>query len=566
VLPLAPGAPAAAPEASVVRAHTPLAPPESPADTTDFSVPTRLLRGAVFPIRYALSPLGYVFRIREQLPTFWRLTLPCVLFVAVILFWSWGTTGDHILGAFPSLSPLEEKKLEIERALGSSVALVTTDREVKSWSSPEKKVFCDILAVTLPAAAFDAHKAEAEKLLGADQFTVEERAGGDAKLVARSHLGRFERVSEYDKALAKLKAGIPGFTVTETRAPVPASGDPQLTVLVSATAPEAAAIATDARTVLDEVVGSDGWVVTVNDGKALITGAEKLETRKISPALLPSPREMLDALPSLINGRWLGWDDAKHWWSLGHAEQKETPAPAAKPIVLDWKSPNQVPFTLAAGLFERWIGPNWADWTLLQAVTWSTLRIIMGFLYAALVAVPLGVIMGSFSKPRAFFEPVRLMGAYLPLPAFMTLTIYWWGTTESQKIGFLAICTFVVLLPQIVMAVESIPQAHIDAARTLGANRWHQMRYVLLAGTKADIMRSLRLSFAVGWTWIILAEAIDPKAGLGYVIQLGDRRPAHRPHIYAAILLIVGLAFLINTSWAWVERKLYPYRDEEVST
>jgi ABC-type nitrate/sulfonate/bicarbonate transport system permease component len=269
---------------------------------------------------------------------------------------------------------------------------------------------------------------------------------------------------------------------------------------------------------------------------------------------------MWDALPSLLHAHWKTWDDARHWWSAG---EPESAAAAAEPPApgLDWRRPNDAPFQLTNAALVRLIGPHWKEWRLLQAVLWSTLRIAIGFFYAALFAVPLGLLMGSFSKPRGFFAPLVLIGSYLPLPALYPLTLFWWEIGESQKIGFLAICSFVVLLPQVIMAVQAIPQEHVSAALTLGATRWQQMRHVLLAGAKADIMRALRISFAVGWTWIIVAEGVNPEAGLGYVIALGQGR-GQRAHIYAVVLLIVALAWVANSLWAWLERRLYPYREE----
>src|SRR6185295_14027536 len=108
------------------------------------------------------------------------------------------------------------------------------------------------------------------------------------------------------------------------------------------------------------------------------------------------------------------WDDARAWWKVGNPEAG-TAAP--RPFAVDWSKWNEVPFALADAAFARTIGPNWKDWKLLHAITWSSLRIVIGFFWAALLAVPLGVVMGSFTKPRALFEPLRLMGSYLPLPA-----------------------------------------------------------------------------------------------------------------------------------------------------
>jgi ABC-type nitrate/sulfonate/bicarbonate transport system permease component len=311
---------------------------------------------------------------------------------------------------------------------------------------------------------------------------------------------------------------------------------------------------------LTEVERQGGYTLIEASGIVQIKGKERVEDRSISPAILPSPGEMVGLFPALLNLRWTSWADAKQWWRGEECIKSKGEAPAP----VDRRSLNDVPFALMDALGTRVIGSHWKDWKLLHAATWSTMRITMGFFYAALLAIPLGVLMGSFSKIRALFEPVRLIGMYLPLSAVFSLALLWWGTGESLKVGFLAIASFVVLLPQVVLAIDAVPQELLSSALTLGATRWQQMRFVLLKGAKADIFRALRVTFAVGWTWIYFAEMVNPKQGLGFVIQLGERRAELRPHVYAVILLIVALAFVVNSSWAWVERKLFPFRGAEV--
>jgi len=530
------------------RAAAPRRTPESRAEEiAHLSLGARLLLALLLPVRLLLMPLGIFFRIREPLPLVLRATMPLLLIAALIGLWYMGTRGEFYLTRLAKLSALDERKAEIEKRLGAPVQLETQQRERKLFTG-QRMTWAEIVSVTAPAGVIDQRRAEIDALFGRDQYDVE----GGTRLKARSHFGKVDGTSEYDKALRRLQEGIPGIAL-ETRERVEAGPDgDHIVVLVDrALLPEG----TSGTAVLDEVFGAESYVRV---GRVL-TGTERVEERPISAALLPSPHEMLDSLPSLLNQRWNTWDDARSWWRSGNPEAGQA---AAAPLTLDWSKWNEVPFALVDGALARLIGPSWKDWKLLHAITWSTLRIVVGFFWAALLAVPLGVVMGSFTKPRVLFEPLRLMGSYLPLPAFLPLTVFWWGMGESQKIGFLAIASFVVLLPQVIMAVEAIPQVHIDAARTFGATRWQIMRHVLLSGAKADIAQSLRLSFAVGWTWIILAEMINPVAGLGWVIQLGERRPAHRPHIYAVVLLIVLLAYVVNTVWALIERRLYPYREE----
>jgi NitT/TauT family transport system permease protein len=520
---------------------------------------TRAWMKLVGVAQLVLSPLGWVFRIREGLPVVLRAVLPLVFLAIIGLCWQRATTGEYYLARLSTLSPLDAQRKEIEKVTRCPVKLGT--REKKSWSS--KEVQLEINEVTLPKPSYDARKDEIAKLGQFDVVLPAAESGpvGEVTLKARFTSFFGERIpaksgqtSEATKQRTLLDSVLPKGSTVQLRE-VPQGSDTM--VIDHLIVPADVAPLTTLRAALDAIAGQGGWVATAGKDGTLVTGTERKEERRIPVTILPSPREMLDAIPSAINQRWSSWSDARAWWNGTEVVKPRFEGP--KPI--DRHELFDIPFAVADGFLYARLGANWTDWLLFQAVLWSTLRIVLGFLVAAALAIPLGVLMGSFGKPRAFFEPVRLMGSYLPLPAFVALTLAWCGTTEAQKVCFLAIASFVVLLPQVIMAVEGVPQAHLLSAETLGATRLQQMRYVLYAGARAEIFRALRLTFAVGWTWVTLAESVDPKAGLGYVMFLGERRAEHRPHIYVVIVLIVALAFLVNTAWAWVERKLYPYRE-----
>ncbi|MEZ0227446.1 MAG: ABC transporter permease [Planctomycetota bacterium] len=510
-----------------------------------------------------LAPLSWAFRVRETPSLAARVLLPLAFLSIVGFAWERATRGDDYLARFSRLSPLDVQRQAIEETTLCPVVLET--RERKLWT---REPVLEIVAVTLPRGAYDARR---DAIAGLAPFdvtlgTAEAPPVGLVTLEARPRAFFGERIpariGAECEALARtraLVASLPGVALEERELPVEEAK--RWLVIERAVVTRDVAATETARAALDAIVGAQGWRTTERaDGSVVIAGAERKEERAIPSMILPSPRELADSIPSLLNQRWSTWADARAWWRGDAGAQ---PKGGAGPTALDRSRPSEVPFALAERVLAAQVGPGWRDWLLAHAVLWSSIRIVVGFAWAALLAVPLGVLMGTFGKPRAFFEPVRLMGSYLPLPAFSALTIAWWGTTEAQKIGFLAIASFVVLLPQVLQAVEAVPHAHVLSARTLGATRLQQMRYVLYAGAKAGIFRALRLTFAVGWTWVTLAEAVDPKAGLGYVIFLGERRAEHRPHVYVVILVIVALAFLVNTVWARIERWLHPFRELE---
>ena len=93
----------------------------------------------------------------------------------------------------------------------------------------------------------------------------------------------------------------------------------------------------------------------------------------------------------------------------------------------------------------------------------------MGFLLAAAVAIPLGLLMGTFPAVKHFFAPLLDPLRFLPISALVPLFIVWFGIDEMQKIVFLFVGTFVYLLPLVVEAVENVEEVYLQTATTLGA-------------------------------------------------------------------------------------------------
>jgi len=196
---------------------------------------------------------------------------------------------------------------------------------------------------------------------------------------------------------------------------------------------------------------------------------------------------------------------------------------------------------------------------LVRSATVSFLRVTTGFLLAASVAVPLGVYMGTFPPVAAFFRPLALIGAYVPIVVFIPLTLAWFGLTETQKIGFLFIGCFVALLPMVVKTIADVPAAFLDVAVTKGATQWQLVWRVLFPVAKADLWDHLRGVYGVGWGWIILAEVVNAEKGLGYLISVSERR-GHTNAIFAIIVVIVLIAVACDQLWRLTGRWLFPYR------
>jgi ABC-type nitrate/sulfonate/bicarbonate transport system permease component len=199
---------------------------------------------------------------------------------------------------------------------------------------------------------------------------------------------------------------------------------------------------------------------------------------------------------------------------------------------------------------------------LVAGIAASFRRVLVGFLIAAGIALPLGIAMGSFAPIKASFSPVAVIGGYLPIAALVPLTLSWFGTEELQKYMFLAIAFFVYLLPLVVKAVDKVDEVFIQTAYTLGASRMQVVFRVLVPVAAYDIWQALRLAFGIGWSYIILAETIMADAGLGQIIIIAQRR-GPREYMYLVIIVIAIMAALTDKIMAELGRKLFVWKKAE---
>jgi len=179
------------------------------------------------------------------------------------------------------------------------------------------------------------------------------------------------------------------------------------------------------------------------------------------------------------------------------------------------------------------------------AIWVSTRRILIAFGLASAIALPLGVFMGAFEPVNRIFEPIMAPLRYMPISAFIPLLILWFGIYESQKIAFLFLGVFVYLLPVVVTAIRAVPEELVQTALTLGVSRIQAVMTVLVPAALPEIFDSFRVMNAISWTYVILAEAVNPEHGLGYMVELA-RTHQKASWSFAGLLVIGGIGLLTD--------------------
>ena len=194
----------------------------------------------------------------------------------------------------------------------------------------------------------------------------------------------------------------------------------------------------------------------------------------------------------------------------------------------------------------------------------SLLRITIGFALAAVVAVPLGILMGAFTPVRAAVQPVIGPLRYLPIAAIVPIFIFWFGLAEEMKIMLLFVGTFMYLLPLMVETVDQVDDVYLKTASTLGATRWQIITTILLPASIPAIYEALRVMFGIGWTYVMLAEFVSDEStgfgygGIGYLIN-NLRRYGSLSEVLVCVVLILVIGVIVDLLMGWFGRQLFPW-------
>jgi NitT/TauT family transport system permease protein len=206
----------------------------------------------------------------------------------------------------------------------------------------------------------------------------------------------------------------------------------------------------------------------------------------------------------------------------------------------------------------RAFGKLWTEYDLLGNVVESWWRIAQAFLWCAVVAIPLGILMASFRWLFELINPVAAPMRGMPLTAFLPAFIALFGMDETMKVAFLWFGMFFYLLAVVVEEVNRVDNALLETAYTLGAKRRHALWLMFRASFPA-IFSSFRILYDIGWTYVILAEMVNARKGVGYMVEAA-RKVLDFERVYAGIIAIGIAAFLFRFLLTFLERKLFPWR------
>ena len=189
----------------------------------------------------------------------------------------------------------------------------------------------------------------------------------------------------------------------------------------------------------------------------------------------------------------------------------------------------------------------------------SIFRNLQGYFWAIIIALPLGFMIGLFPIFRGMFNGQVNALRYLPITALTGLFIAWFGSGEEMKVSFLAFGILVYLLPVVIQRINEVADIHLKMVFTLGANSWQTIKSVYLPAVFSKLSDDIRVLTAISWTYIIIAELLNNKGGLGALIYIKSRL-GHLDQVFVVLAIIIVIGFVQDLIFQYLDRVLFPHK------
>jgi NitT/TauT family transport system permease protein len=192
--------------------------------------------------------------------------------------------------------------------------------------------------------------------------------------------------------------------------------------------------------------------------------------------------------------------------------------------------------------------------------TWRSVWLnIQGYFWAMLISIPLGFLIGLLPLFRGLFSKQVDALRYLPLTALTGIFIIWFGIEDEMKIAFLAFGIIVYLLPVVVQRIDEVQDVYLQTVYTLGATSWQTIKSVYIPAVMSKLMDDIRVLTAISWTYIIIAELLNRKGGIGSLIYLKARQ-GKLEGMFAALIVIILIGFLQDRIFSYFDKRLFPHK------
>ncbi len=246
---------------------------------------------------------------------------------------------------------------------------------------------------------------------------------------------------------------------------------------------------------------------------------------------------------------------SEHVYGARAAGKEPAEGDLANPIYLP--APHEVARALVTGFTTP---PRLPSEPWLHQSLWHSLKVILwGFVLSSMIAIPIGLLCGTFPSISRLTEPFFEFFRYLPAPAFGALCVAVMGIYDAPKIAIIFIGTFFQQILVVANTTRKLELGLVEAAQTLGASNKQLLFKVIVPGVIVDLYTDTRILLGWAWTYLMVAELVGTTTGITYFINQ-QARYRNYPNVWAGIFIIGFIGVFSDIVLGRIGQHLFPWQ------
>lgn len=184
---------------------------------------------------------------------------------------------------------------------------------------------------------------------------------------------------------------------------------------------------------------------------------------------------------------------------------------------------------------------------------------VYGYIFAILISLVIGFIIGLLPLFRGLFSRILDAGRFIPLTAVTGIFILWFGIGNEMKVIFLSFGILVYLIPVVVQRIDEVQSVYLHTVYTLGATAWQTVRSVYIPYVLSKLIDDVRVLTAISWTYITIAEMLNKSGGIGQLIWEAKRQ-SRIDKAFAVLLIIILIGIIQDRLFVFLNQIFFPHK------
>jgi NitT/TauT family transport system permease protein len=189
-----------------------------------------------------------------------------------------------------------------------------------------------------------------------------------------------------------------------------------------------------------------------------------------------------------------------------------------------------------------------------HALAVTLYEVSVGMVIACGGGILAGAVVGSLPRPRVLIMPMVSSLYAVPLVILYPVFTVWLGIGSESKIAFAGMYGFLPTMLATAAGIQTIDPQLLLAARSMGATLTQRVTRVVIPAAIPTVLSGLRVGGALVIVGVVVSEMLISSAGIGYLISR-YRTILDSPHVFAGVLLVLGMAIAFNAMIKFVERR-----------